>query len=764
MRPSRVLLAAACGVLASTFVFAKTAQQAHRRTHNPAAKPPAKPAATESNQPQVYTDAIRENNIGIALMERHAFTDALANFQRACVMNPESDIGCLNMGIALLNAKAYDDARKILSKSAERDPHNPWAWFNLALLERDSDNPDAAQADFEKVAALDPDDPDTQYFLGSLAEQSQRYEDAAGYFQRAVSFDPSNVSAGYALADAEQRLGALTDAQMAAARADQFSTSRFVRPIRFDYGEQGKYSHAEEMNPPPQNAPSAIPVHFENVTSLSGLPWRFPEGPAAKTRSRARALIGPVAANSPSVQKLAQFLGSGACILDYDGDGKPDILLVNADGKGNAGLFKNTGRGTFVDVTKAAKLQFSGSGTGCAVGDYDNDGHPDLAISSGNGITLFHNQGNGTFADVTDSAGFRIDGLVLGLSFVDYDGDGNLDLYATRFNDFPFDHSNQPFVFPDGAEPAGNVLWRNLGNGRFTALTKEFGLAGSAASVDALVTDINNDRAPDFILTGWRKFPTLLLDARDGTFRAADPWAISMPGPTAGAIAFDFNQDGWMDLAFTHWCPPGLSVWRNAEGASFERMPIVGPGWMRGWGIASIDYDNDGWTDLVAVGETFSGEGRLALFRNEGAGGFRDVTHETGLDKIVLRDPRSVIALDYDGDGATDLLITQNHLPPVLLKNVGGDKNNWLQLALAGAPDNRSGIGARIEIFAGAERETVHLGAGAGYLGQGPGQVAVGLGAEGDADLVRIVWPSGAEQDEVRVPGGRHTIQEKQNP
>jgi hypothetical protein len=283
------------------------------------------------------------------------------------------------------------------------------------------------------------------------------------------------------------------------------------------------------------------------------------------------------------------------------------------------------------------------------------------------------------------------------------------------------------------------------------------GLGGGAPSAGAIGVDINNDRAIDLVLTGWDKFPALLSNSREGPFRAANPWAISMPGPTAGAAALDFNRDGWVDLAFTHWSPPGLSVWRNVAGKSFERVPLVGPGWMRGWGIAAVDYDNDGWTDLVAVGETFSGEGRIALFRNEGPAGFRDVTHETGLDKIAIRNPRSVIAFDYDGDGATDLLITQSGLSPVLLKNIGGNKNKSLRLALNGDPDNRLGIEARVEIFAGAQHHTMLVPGASGYLGQGPQEISIGLGAEDAADVVRIFWPSGALQDEMQVPAGKRT-------
>lgn len=727
-------------------------------------KKPAAPAtearatATEAvqAQPVVYTEAIRANNIGIALMEKREFTEALGNFQRACILNPDSDTGCLNVGIALFNMGRYDEAATMLKKSAEHDPQNPRPWFNLGLLDRESNRLDEAAQDFEKARALDPDDAGTQYFLGYLAEEAQQYEKAAAYFQNTIDRDPSSVSAEYGLAQAEEHMGDTDGAKARMARYQQLSASKLAERTQFIYGEQGKYSLAQEMEVPALRAPPPIPIHFVDVTANSGLPHS-----AVALRASVPPGAKPAQASLPkSKPTLGELLGSGACVFDYDDDGKPDIFLVNGDGKGNAKLYRNLGRGRFADVTKAAKIAFHGQGTGCAVGDYDNDGHLDLAIGSNNGVTLLHNEGDGTFSDATDEAGVRTNGLVLGLTFFDYDGDGKLDLYAARFNDFPLEHAEQPFFFPSDLQPAGNVLWHNEGNGTFRDVTQEMGAAGSAPSIGALATDVNNDRATDLLITGWQKFPTLLLNSRDGAFRPANPWAISMPGPAAGAVAFDLGHRGWMDLAFTHWAPPGMSVWRNVGGKSFQRVPLVGPDWMRGWGIAAIDYDNDGWMDLVAVGETFSGEGRVVLFRNEGSAGFRDVTRETGLDKITLRHPRSVVAFDFDGDGATGLLFTQNDEPPVLLKDMGGNKNNWLELGVEGGRDNRSGIIARVRICAAAQRQVLQVPAASGYLGQGPAVAAAGLGTEGGADVVRIVWPSGAVQDEMRVAGGRRTLKE----
>jgi hypothetical protein len=225
-----------------------------------------------------------------------------------------------------------------------------------------------------------------------------------------------------------------------------------------------------------------------------------------------------------------------------------------------------------------------------------------------------------------------------------------------------------------------------------------------------------------------------------------------MPAPTAGVTALDFDKDGWMDLAFTHWGTPGLSLWRNVQGKSFERVPLPDLGWMRGWGVAALDYDDDGWMDLVAVGENFSGEGHIVLLRNEGEKGFRDVTSEVGLDKIVLHNPRGVIAFDFDGDGSTDLLITQNDLPPVLLKNEGGNRYNWLRMEFKGTNDNKTGIGTKVEMSAGALQQKWEIAGASGYLGQGSTDILAGLGPERSADVVRLLWPTGVLQDEVEIP------------
>ena len=503
--------------------------------------------------------------------------------------------------------------------------------------------------------------------------------------------------------------------------------------------------------PEPPGPPSG--TRFSDVTAAAGLSW--PASAAAKARKKQ----DEVPESNVPTPSLANFLGSGACVFDYNGDGKPDIFLVNFDGKGNSALFKNLGNGRFTNETKAAKLEFHGEGTGCAFGDYDNDGRPDLVVGSSTGVRLFHNEGNGTFQNITDAAGIQCDGVVLGVTFVDYDNDGDLDLYVTRFADFPLSNPSQPFTFPLNAEGPGNILWRNKGNGTFMDWTKQLGLAAIGPSIGALAVDLNQDRVPDFVLSGWRKAPVAMINTRDGAVRSTSPWNSEFPGAAAGIAPLDFDKDGLIDLAFTTWTQPGISLWRNnAAGKSFQRVDLPDPGWMRGWGLVALDYDNDGWIDLAAVGETFSGEGRILLLRNEGLKGFRDVTQESGLDKIVLHAPRSVVAFDSNGDGSADLLITQNNQPPVLLKNVGGNNNGWIELAFKGESAAKSGSGASVTVFAGGQRQHWELTGASGYLSQGPAEILAGMGSLGQADVVHVVWPSGILQNELQVPGLRRTV------
>ena len=234
------------------------------------------------------------------------------------------------------------------------------------------------------------------------------------------------------------------------------------------------------------------------------------------------------------------------------------------------------------------------------------------------------------------------------------------------------------------------------------------------------------------------------------------------PEAPSGVVAFDFNKDGLMDLAFTHWSRPGLSLWKNVGGTRFERVEIPEPQWIRGWGITATDVDNDGWIDLAVVGEKDAGgTGAIMLLRNLGDGHFADVTAAASMASVRLDRPRALVSADLDGDGDTDFLVTQNGGAPVVLKNNGGNRRPSVRLGLRGLADNRNGVGSKIEVFAGGLRQKWELPSSSGYLGQNPLTIVAGLNQAKEADVVRLLWPTGVVQDEVQLASGRrHVIQE----
>jgi tetratricopeptide (TPR) repeat protein len=754
------------GIAIATSSAAQTTRTRSAQHKTAPASKPKQPAPSDQStnaNPPVPVEGIRANNLGVALMDAHNFPEAAGRFQTACIMTPDSDIGCLNSGLAFLAMKQYEQARQIFTISIGRDAQNPREWFNLGLLERQQNHIDAAISDFQRAAGIDPNDAGTQCEIGQLYAAQNNYDRAITSFGEALRLDPLNATAEQGIADALGKKGDSAGQKTHLDRYKHLTSLGLSKPFGANYGEQGKYSLAAEI-PPPTATDAAIPIHFADVTQSAGLsPMVHLTAAAAGrgVRGRGRGAVpakpAPSASTETQIHTMADFLGSGACVFDYDGDGRPDIFLVDADGSGNAALFHNLGHGHFADMTKASKIDFHGAGMGCAAGDYDDDGHLDLAVSSNGGVRLYHNEGDGTFKDVTEASKIIVNGLVMGITFVDYDRDGDLDLYITRFHDFPLANPRQPFEWRESDAPPGNMLWRNNGDGTFSDVTATLGLANSRSTATVIASDFTGNGALDLLLTGWSATPTVLKNPHEGKFTPAAMWGAETQAPSAGAVALDFDKDGAMDVAVTHWSPTTLGLWRNVGGKSFTRVALPDPGWMRAWGIATLDYDNDGWIDLAAVGETFAGESRIVLLRNEGGKGFHDATADTGLDKITLHDARSVIAFDADGDGTVDLLITQNHRAPVLLKAMGADKHNWAEIALRGDTENTTGLGVKVQMFSGALRQTWEIPCASGYLSQGPSTISMGLGDEGAADAVRVFWSRGPVQVTIPVTRGKLT-------
>jgi hypothetical protein len=267
------------------------------------------------------------------------------------------------------------------------------------------------------------------------------------------------------------------------------------------------------------------------------------------------------------------------------------------------------------------------------------------------------------------------------------------------------------------------------------------------------LTDFNNDRAVDIAVTSDGAAPVLFVNPREGKYPTQALYENEKLPASVGIGVFDFDKDGWMDIAVTHGGAPGLTLWRNVAGPNnlgrrFERVPLPLTGALRGWGVTAVDIDNDGWIDLAAIVETNAGP-QVRVFRNKGDGSFEDVSHALGLDSVTFKAPRGLIAADVDGDGAPDLIVTQMNAPPVLLRNVGANKNHFVRLDLSGYADNKTALGSKVEIFANGQWQKWELAGASGYQTQAPPQLLIGLGEADHIDLLRILWPTGILQDEI---------------
>ena len=669
-------------------------------------------------------EAVRLNNRGVAQMGQQ-FTDRAADsFAAAMKKDPKLAQAAINEGIALMTLQKLDEAKKALRVALDLDPNSTQAWYNLGLAQHAGNEPEPALESFQQAVKLDPRDVDSYYFEGVCYQEMKEFEKAISILKQALAIDPLHASSEFALARSLQRSGDTPDAKEHFKRFQHLTSTKIGAPIGLAYGEQGRYSTVTPVEEPEPANKAMIPVKLEQGTLGAGT------APFTTT--------------------------GGACMMDMTGDGHIDLVLMQSGAQAIRVLHAK-GDGNFAEWDAAAAgLKASGHAVACAVGDYDGDGLNDLAVALDDQVLLFRNLGKGKFQDVTAEAGLAPRNRPSGITFVDYDHDGDLDLLLTGA--------------PLKVGGAPNVLWRNDGNKTFTEWTEPTGLGGTGKSAAAILTDFNNDRAVDLVTTGDGPSPLIHVNPREGKYpvqplidylpanagtSVLDFKHVPLPA-SVGISVFDYNKDGWMDIAVTHAGAPGLTLWRNVPGPEnigrrFERVKLPLEGALRGWGVTAVDIDNDGWIDLAAIVETQAGP-QLRVFRNRGDGSFEDVSHALGLDAVKLHDPRGLIATDLDGDGAADLIVTQVNAPPVLLRNVGANKNHFVRLDLTGYADNKTAIGVKVEAFANGHWQKWELAGASGYQTQGPPEILVGLGDANGIDLLRILWPTGVLQDEIDLP------------
>jgi Tfp pilus assembly protein PilF len=693
--------------------------------------------AAEGAPVRYDAEAVRTNNRGVAEMSQQFTERAEGSFAQAFKRDPKLAQAAINDGIALLTLQKLDDAKKALRAALELEPQSAQAWYNLGLAQHAGNELEPALVSFQNAVKFDPRDADSYYFEGVCYAELKDYDKAIAVFEQASAIDPNHASSEFQLARALQRSGRADEAKAHFKRFQHLTSTKVGAPIGLAYGEQGHYSTVTPVEEPGAGVKAMIPVKLVAKTLADG------SAPFTTT--------------------------GGACMMDVTGSGQMDLVLMQ-EGAQAIRVLHSKGDGSFEEFDAAAVgLKASGHAVACAVGDYDGDGLNDLAVALDDRVLLFRNLGKGKFQDVTAEAGLAAKNRPTGITFIDYDHDGDLDLFITGEG-------------LKAGDPA-NVLWRNNGNKTFTEWTEPTGLGGSGKTSAAILTDFNNDRAVDIAVTGYGESPQIYVNPREGKYptqhlidyfpanagnSVLDYKHVPLPA-SVGIAVLDYNKDGWMDIAVTHEGAPGLTLWRNVAGPEnvgrrFERVELPLKDAVRGWGVTAIDIDNDGWIDLAAIVETGAGP-QVRVFRNNGDGTFEDVSHALGLNAVKLHEPRGLIAADVDGDGAPDLIVTQVNAPPVLLKNVGANKNHFVRLDLSGYADNKTALGVKVEVFEGGYWQKWELAGASGYQTQAPPQILVGLGDAEGIDLLRILWPTGVLQDEIDLPkltNGRAVIAMKE--
>ncbi len=490
----------------------------------------------------------------------------------------------------------------------------------------------------------------------------------------------------------------------------------------------------------------------------------------------------------PEKKYIVESMGGGVLVLDYDRDGWPDIYFTNAPTvamalKGQSSrsaLYHNNHDGTFTDVTDKAGVATPCFAMGGAVGDYNNDGWPDMAITCLGHTILYRNNGDGTFTDVTKQAGIDDPRWSTGAAFGDYDNDGFVDLMVTRYVDFqlsdlPAFGSSPTCKYrgidvqcgPRGLRGAGDSLYHNNGDGTFTEVSKAAGVDDPSGYYGLGVTwaDLNdsgrpdiyaaNDSTPNFLYKndGKGKFSEIGLES--GT-------AVSSDGSEQGSMGVaigDYNHTGRPSIYVTNFADEYNILYRNEGGYDFRDVAFeAGVGlaslpWVK-WGDAFVDLDNDGWLDLISVnGQVYPQVDSLPsgaryrqpknLFMNQRNGTFCDAAAQAGPALQIPRVSRGLAVADLDNDGNMDVVIGDLDGEPMILHNNGIAGTHWVSFELAGTKSNRLAIGARLKIVAGGVTQTAQIHSGGSYLSNHDFRVHFGLGSAAKIDSVEIVWPSG---------------------
>jgi hypothetical protein len=527
---------------------------------------------------------------------------------------------------------------------------------------------------------------------------------------------------------------------------------------------------------------ASFPLFIAQAKDTQSVPGRFVDVTSAvDVRFKQEA--------SPTSRKyLLETMGSGVALFDYDNDGRLDIFFGNGariddpmspgtepkkDGpKYTNRLFHQKSDGTFEDVTERAGLAGTGYTTGVAVGDYDNDGYEDLFVAGFGKNTLYHNNGDGTFTDVTATAGVEGSGWSTSAAWIDYDNDGKLDLIVARYMEWTFTDifcgqhlkGYRSYCHPNIFKAAPILVYHNDGNGKFTELAEKIGAGRPCKGLGIAIGDYDRDGWMDFIVSNDAIPEALFHNKGNGTFEEVgivSGVAVDDNGATFSGMGVDFedyDNDGWPDVIITDLANQRFALFRNTRDGTFEYSSNnTGLGKITvshsGWGVRFMDYDNDGWKDLLIVQAHVMDNVELIspsqhyresplLLHNDGGTKFSDISALSGEPFRQKWASRNLATGDINNDGKVDAVVGLNDGIAHVLMNETPTTNHWISLTLVGVKSNRDGIGARIKIVTDAGEQYATVTTSSSYQSASDKRVHFGLGTATQVKQIEISWPS----------------------